>query len=420
VPDLVARGGTLILGGGAAGSWVTRLLGRRGATVVSLENYMLYSPMLPEAASGTLEPRHVVVPLRQMCPHAQLLLGRVIAHDRAGARVQVQTDEELHWVRYERLVVALGSIVRTLPIPGLAEHAFGFKTLADAINLRNHVLRRLEAAAAATAEAHRVRELTFVFVGAGYAGVEATGELWSLVQDALRHYPELRAARQRWVLVDAAPRILAEIPSRLGDYAARRLERRGVEIYTSTMLESLEPHAAVLSNGRRILTSTLVWTAGVRASPMLSQLELPLDDRGRVVVDETLRVEGATNIWALGDGARVPNVATPGRFDPPTSQHALRQARRLAKNLTGEPKPYRYRMLGEVATLGRYKGVALVLGVRLYGFLGWFVTRTYHLYQLPLVSRKLRVVVDWTVALFFRRDIAELGTLGERRLGSPD
>jgi NADH:ubiquinone reductase (H+-translocating) len=418
--DLVARGGTLILGGGAAGSYVARLLKREGATIVSLENYMLYSPMLPEAASGTLEPRHVVVPLRQMCPHAQLLLGRVVAHDRVGARVQVQTEDELYWVRYQRLVVALGSIVRTMPIPGLAEHAFGFKTLADAINLRNHVLRRLEVAAAATAEAHRLRELTFVFVGAGYAGVEATGELWSLVQDALRYYPELRGAGQRWVVVDAAPRILAEIPSRLGDYAARRLERRGIEIYTSTTLESLEPHAAVLSNDRRILTSTLVWTAGVRPSPMLSRLDLPVDERGRVVVDETLRVEGAANIWALGDGARVPNAATPGRFDPPTAQHALRQARRLAKNLTGTPRPYRYRMLGEVATLGRYKGVALVLGLRLYGFLGWFVTRTYHLYQLPLVSRKLRVVVDWTVALFFRRDIAELGTLGRRRLGAPD
>jgi NADH dehydrogenase len=161
-----------------------------------------------------------------------------------------------------------------------------------------------------------------------------------------------------------------------------------------------------------------VWTAGVRAHPLLAQLGLPVDEKGRVRVDETLRVEGHDHVWALGDGARVPNGATPGEFDPPTSQHALRQARRLAKNIAGEPKPYRYRMLGQVATLGRYKGIADVLGLRLRGFPGWFVTRTYHLYQLPLLSRKLRVVSDWTTSLFFRRDIAELSMLGHpQRLG---
>jgi NADH dehydrogenase len=228
----------------------------------------------------------------------------------------------------------------------------------------------------------------------------------------------LRDEPQRWVLVDAAPKILPEIPTRLGDYAAAQLARRGVEIHVGTTLASLDPHAATLSNGEQILTSTLVWTAGVRAHPALSGLGLPLDERGRVRVDATLRVEGFANIWALGDGACVPNEATPDHPDPPTSQHALRQARRLAKNLTGAPKPYRYRMLGQVATLGRYKGIADVLGLRLRGFPGWFVTRTYHLYQLPLFSRKLRVVADWTVALLFRRDIAELGMLGHpERLG---
>jgi NADH dehydrogenase len=173
-----------------------------------------------------------------------------------------------------------------------------------------------------------------------------------------------------------------------------------------------------LSDGSRLLTSTLVWTAGVRAHPDLSQLGLPLDDRGRVLVDGELRIEGIPHAWALGDGALVPNEATPGEYDPPTSQHALRQARRLAKNLTGPPKPYRYRMLGQVATLGRYRGIAEVVGLKLTGFLGWFVTRTYHLYQLPLLTRKLRVVADWTLALLFRRDIAELGMLGHpTRLG---
>ena len=406
-----ARGGTLIVGGGFAGASLARMIGKAGATVVSPENFMLYTPLLPEAASGMLEPRHVVVPLRQMCPHAGLLLGRARSLDRDARTVTVSTDDGEYAVGYEQLVVALGSVVRVLPVPGLAEHGLGFKSLADAIELRNHVLRRLEAADAALDAETRDRELGFVFVGAGYAGVEALAELFDLVHDALRFYPRLRDAKQRWVLVDAAPSILHEIPRRLGDYAARQLVRRGIEIRVATTLASLDAEAATLSDGERIPTATLVWTAGVKANPLLAELGLPLDERGRVLVDETLRVEGTDDVWALGDCARVPNLAS-AEPDPPTSQHALRQARRLAKNLRGNPKPYRYKMLGQVATLGRYKGIADVLGLRLWGFPGWFVTRSYHLFQLPLLSRKLRVVTDWTTSLFFRRDIAELGTLG--------
>ena len=418
MPDQEARGGTLIAGGGFAGSYVARNLGRRGATIVSTENFMLFTPMLPEAASGTLEPRHVVVPLRMMCPHADLILGRVVAHDAENRRVQIETEERVFWLGYSDLVVALGAVSRTLPIPGLGEHALGFKSLSDAIHLRNHVLTRLEVAAASPTEAHRRRELTFVFVGAGYAGVEALAELADLVRDALRYYPTLQPEPQQWVLVDAAPKILPEIPTRLGDYAAALLMRRGVDIRVNTRLDAVEPHRASLSDGTQLLTSTVVWTAGVMPNPILAEFGLPLDDRGRVRVDETLRVHDQDHIWALGDCAAVPNAATPGRYDPPTSQHALRQSRRLAKNLVGDRRPYRYRMLGEVATLGRYRGIANVFGFPIKGFLGWFITRTYHLYQLPLLSRKLRVVVDWTVALFFRRDIAELGVLERpRRLG---
>jgi NADH:quinone reductase (non-electrogenic) len=415
VAERDALGGHLVLGGGFAGGYVARLLGERGATIVSPENFMLYTPMLPEAASGTLEPRHVVVPLRMMCPRSELILGRARSIDARAQHVRVETDDGLLTVRYAELVVALGAVSRTLPIPGLADHALGFKTLADAIHLRNHVLRRLEAAASAASEGQRRRELTFVFVGAGYAGVEALAELSDLVRDAMRYYPTLRGQPQHWVLVDAAPTILPEIPRRLGEYAAEQLARRGVDIRVGTALESVEPHAAVLSGGDRLQTSTVVWTAGVRANPLNGQLGMPLDERGRVVVDETLRVTGLPHVWALGDGARVPNLATPGQFDPPTCQHALRQARRLAKNLSGAPKPYRYRMLGQAATLGRYKGIAQIPGARLRGFPGWFATRTYHLYQLPLLSRKLRVVADWTTSLFFRRDIAELGMLGHPR-----
>jgi NADH:quinone reductase (non-electrogenic) len=412
VSERQARGGTVVVGGGYAGSYVARCLGKRGATIVNPQNSMLFSALLPEAASGTLEPRHVVVPLRVMCPHSELVLGKATTLDFQRRRVQVDTLEGLVDIGYEDLVLALGSISRALPIPGLADHGLGFKDLADAIHLRNHVLQRLEAADVASNETHRQRELSFVFIGAGYAGVEALAELADLVRDAIRYYPALRHAPQRWVLVDAAPKILPEIPTRLGEYAARQLVKRGVEIHVDTTLESVEAGAATLSNGERILTHTLVWTAGVRASPELSRFGLPLDERGRVKVDETLRVEGHEHVWALGDDAAVPNTATPGAFDPPTQQHALRQARRLAKNIAGEPKPYGYKMLGQVATLGRYKGIADVLGLRFTGFIGWFITRTYHLYQLPLFSRKLRVVADWTTSLFFRRDIAELSMLG--------
>lgn len=401
----------LVLGGGFAGAYVARELGARGATIVSNENFMLYTPLLPEAASGTLEPRHCVVPLRAMCPHAELILGTVTTVDLEARTADVATDEGPQTVSWRELVLALGAVPRTLPIPGLSEHALSFKTLADAIHLRNHVLHQLEAADAALDEEERSRRLTFVFVGAGYAGVEALAELSDLAEDALRYYPRLRPTRRRWVLVDAAPRILPEIPPPLGDYAAAELRSREVEIHVETTLESVSADEAVLGDGTRIPTNTLVWTAGVAPNPLLRQWSLPLDERGRVEADELLRVRGHEHVWALGDCTRVPNTRS-DRPDPPTCQHALRQARRLARNLSGPPEPYGYRMLGQVATLGRHKGIAEVLGLRLRGFPGWWVTRTYHLYQLPLAQRKLRVVVDWTVSLFFRRDIVELGRLG--------
>ncbi len=405
----------MILGGGFAGSYVARLLGKRGATVVSRENFMLYTPLLPEAGAGTLEPRHVVVPLRQMCPHAELLLGRVTGLDEPRAVVLADTLAGPCEIGYERLVIALGAVTRVLPLPGLREHGLAFKDLADAIALRNRVLEQLERA---SIRPDVPEELGFVFVGAGYAGVEALGELNDFAHDALRFYPALRRVRQRWVLVDAAPKILPEIPRRLGEYAARHLERRGVEIHVGTMLESYDGREAVLSNGVRVPARTLVWTAGVRPNPLLAELGLPLDEGGRVRVDAMLRVEERENVWALGDCTAVPNSKAPGTFDPPTCQHALRQARCLTRNLRSPPRPYGYRMLGQVATLGRHKGIAEIPGLRLRGFLGWFVARTYHLYQLPLLSRKLRVVVDWTVALFFRRDVVELSVLGHpRKLG---
>jgi NADH dehydrogenase len=412
VAERTAQGGVLILGGGFAGAYVARLLGTRGATMVSRENFMLYTPLLPEAASGTLEPRHTVVPLRVMCPHAELVLGNLVGVDLEARTAAVDTDAGRQTLAWRQLVLALGAVPRTVPVPGLAEHGLSFKSLPDAINLRNHVLRQLEAADSEQDEARRRAHLTFVFVGAGYAGVEALAELSDLCLDALRYYPRLRGTPTRWVLVDAAPKILPEIPRRLGEYAAHELADRGVDIHVGTTLESVSADEAVLGDGARIPTHTLVWTAGVRPNPLLAELGLPLDERGRVEVNELLRVPGREDVWALGDCARVPNTRS-SEPDPPTCQHALRQARRLAKNLSGPPEPYGYRMLGQVATLGRYKGIADVLGLRLRGFVGWFVTRSYHLYQLPLTQRRLRVVVDWTVALLFRRDVVELGQLGK-------
>jgi NADH dehydrogenase len=410
--ERTARGGTLIVGGGYAGSILARLVG--DATIVGPDNYMLFRPLLAEAASATLEPRHVVVPLRMMCPRAELIVGRATSLDEHERTVTIETHAGSIAVRYERLVVALGSVARTLPVPGLSEHALGFNDLADAIALRNHVLAELEAADAEVDQDRMRRHLSFVFVGAGYAGVEALAELHDLVRDALRYYPRLRSAPQRWVLVEATGRILHELRPSLAGYVGRLLERDGVEIRTGTRLEALDADAATLSDGERVDTHTLVWTAGVRPHPLLAEWSLPLDERGAIRVDELLRVEGRENVWALGDCARVPNRATADP-DPPTSQHALRQARQLARNLRGEPSAYRYRMIGQGATLGRFKGVAEAFGVRLTGFPGWFATRTYHLLQLPLFTRKLRVLTDWTVALFFRRDIAELGSLGHPR-----
>lgn len=409
-----ARAGILILGGGFGGATVARGLGRIGATVVSNESALLFTPMLPEVASGSLEPRHVVVPLRQMCPHADLVLGEVAAIDTENHIVVVRNEVgELHY-EYEHLVIALGAVSRTLPIPGLARYGVGFKTFYDAVYLRDHVLRELELADNELDEERAAAHLGFVFVGAGYAGVEALAELHDLVQDALRDYPRLRGVPQRWVLVEARDHILPAIPSHLGEYATELLARRGIEIHTSTRLEAVHADRVELSGDRVIPAHTLVWSAGVAPHPLVTDLELPADRQGRIKVDATLRVEGHEGIWALGDIARVVNVRTPERTDPPTSQHAIRQGRHLARNLkaalAGAPlRPYGYEALGQVATLGRYRGIAEVLGMRFSGMLGWLITRTYHVYAMPLITRRMRVLTDWTMSLFFRRDVVSYG-----------
>jgi NADH:quinone reductase (non-electrogenic) len=401
-----AHGGTLVLGGGFAGSYVARRLGRRGATIVNPDNFMLYTPLLPEAAAGSIEPRHVAVPLRAMCPNADLLLGSAVALDPERRIVEVESEAGSFAVAYDNLVVALGAVAHLPAVPGLREHAFALKNLGDAIRVRNHVLRQIELADADPAEAER--RLTFVFAGGGFTGVEALAEIHELAEDALRRHPRLRDFELRFVLVDRAPRILGQMPDGLARFAGRVLGRRGIEIFSGTSIDSVDAYGVELSDGRRVEAATVVWTAGIAANPLLAGLGLPLDARGRVRVDPTLRVQDMPGVWALGDCAAVPNVATPGDTDPATCQHALRQARRLAHNLRGKPKPYGYKNRGSMATLGSRHGVAMLGRVAVGGLPGWLVARGYHLLQLPFASRRARVMSDWVTAALFRRDIAEL------------
>ena len=401
-----ARGGTLVLGGGFAGSYVARRLGRAGATIVNPSNFMLYTPLLPEAAAGSIEPRHVTVPLRVMCPHSDLVLGRAVGLDPERRVVDVDSEAGRFAIAYRELVIALGSVTSMPPVPGLREHALALKHLTDAIRLRNQVLRQIELADAAPESA--AQRLTFVFAGAGVAGVEAVAELQELAEGALRRHPRLASVQPRWILVDRAPRILGQTPDSLAGFAARSLTRRGVEILTETSLASVDASGAVLDDGRRIDAATVVWTAGIAPNPLLRRLGLPCDDSGRLLVDETLRVDGVPHVWALGDGAAVPNAATPDVFDPATCQHALRQAKRLAQNLRGKPRAYSYSTRGQMATLGRRHGIAVIGHVRLRGVIGWLAARGGHLMQLPFVSRRARVLADWSAAALFRRDVAEL------------
>jgi NADH:ubiquinone reductase (H+-translocating) len=408
-----AKDGTLILGGGFGGAHVARLLGVAGATIVDPEGAMLFTPLLPEVAAGAVEPRHAVVPLRVMCPHADLVRGSAVALDETARTVTVETEVGMVDIGYERLVIALGSTARILPIPGLAERAITLKNLGDAIHLRNHIIRKLETAEADPTNA--ARHLSFVFVGAGYAGVEALAETRQLVRDAMRHFPTLSEVPQRWVLIDAGTEILAEVPDQLASYTATHLCRQGVEILTSTTLAEVEAAWVVLGDGLRVQTETVVWTAGVTPRPVARALGLPVDAQGRIVVDPSLRVEGRTDIWALGDNARVPNTATPHRPDPPTCQHAVRQARAVVRSLGGDRAPYRYRSIGEGATLGRGKGIARILGLHLHGRLGGLITRAYHVRVVPSGSRRWRILADGLLSVLLRRDIIELDSVEARR-----
>jgi NADH dehydrogenase len=415
----------VIAGGGFAGATCARglekLLPAQSARLVLVNdvNFALYTPFLPEAAAGTLEPRHVVTPLRDILDRTYLRLGAVTAHDPAARTVELSShDGSSEQLRYDQLILSLGSVSRILPVPGLDEHAIGFKSLADAIWLRNHVVETLERANASEDPATRERLLTYVFVGGGYAGLEALAELQDFACDAMERYPRARLQGMRWILVEATDRVLPEIDAKLADYALRELRGRGIEARLGTTIEAVSGESATLSTSETVPTETVVWTAGVAPHPSLRHLSVPLDDRGRVEVDESLRVKGMSGVWALGDCAAVPDPK--GGTSPPTAQHAIRQARVAARNVAaelgiGEAKLFRYSSKTAFVNLGRYKAVGRVGRLTFSGFLAWWMARTYHLSQIPGLMRKVRAALDWTVSLPFRRDVSEVGSIGHPR-----
>jgi NADH:ubiquinone reductase (H+-translocating) len=415
----------IIAGGGFGGLYAARRLERRlprhsaRIVLVSDVNFLLYTPLLPGAASGSLEPRHVVVPLREELEWTEIMLARVESADPAMRDLRVRTiDGREETLRYDQLIVALGSVSRVIPVPGLAEHAIGFKTLADAIALRNRALLNLEIAESLPDDESRREYLTFVFVGAGYAGLEGIAELQDFVTDVIERYPRCRLAGTRFILVEARDRVMSEIPASLAEFASRELRGRGMEIRTSTMLERMDARSATLSTGERIPARTVCWTAGVKPPPVVGRLGLSLDEGGRIEVDSTMRVKGRENVWAIGDAAAVPDPAMRRRqASPPTAQHAIRQGRRVGENVAAalrgrRTKRFRYRTLGVFVDMGQHQAVAHMLGVPLRGFPAWFAARTYHLTMMPGMARRVRLGLDWSVGLFFGRASAELGQLG--------
>jgi NADH:ubiquinone reductase (H+-translocating) len=413
----------VIAGGGFGGYYTAKRLERLAPpdvriTLINDVNYLTYAPLLPGAAAGTLDPRHVVVPLREHLRRTELRMGWVCGGDpsRNVLKVKMISDEEIEY-SYDQLIVALGSVSRVLPIPGLVEHAIGFKTIAEATELRNRVVRFMELAEGLDDPEARRPYLSFVFVGGGYAGLEGLAFLADFADDAIKRYPRCREVGTRWTLVDAADRIMPEIQPQLADFTIELLQRRGIDFRLSTQVKEVHDDAVVLSSGETLACRTVCWTAGVKGSPVAEVMGLPLD-RGRIVTDASMRVPGLPNVWALGDVAAVPDPARPGQACPPTAQHAIRQGRLLASNVAvalgrpGKIKPFKFKTLGSFAELGRHTAVANLMGVRVKGFLAWSICRFYHLAWMPGLDRKSRLIADWSVEFIFPRDIAEMGQLG--------
>lgn len=422
----------LVVGAGHVGLYAALRLSRKLSSreaeviVVDPQPHMTYQPFLPEAAAGNISPRHSVVPLRRELRRCTIVAGAVtrIEHDRRTATVQPIIGPPRE-IPYDHVIVCPGSVSRVLPIPGLHEHGIGFKTIGEAIYLRNQVLERLDVAAATSDPNARRSALTFVFVGGGYAGIEALAEMEDMARDALKYYPELKPEDMRWVLVEATRRVLPEVDPDMGAYTVQQLLKRNMDIRLDTRLESCVDGVVTLSDGDSFHAGTIVWTAGVKPSPLLDATDFPRDERRRVsclptlqVVDGDRVVEGA---WSAGDCAAVPDLTgPPGTYCAPSAQHAVRQAARMADNIREvirgrEPVDYKHKYAGSVASLGLYKGVAQVYGVKMTGWPAWFMHRTYHMSRIPSFNRKVRVVVDWSLAFFLKREVVALGQLHDPR-----
>jgi NADH dehydrogenase len=384
-------------------------------TLVSRDNFFLYTPMLHEIASCELDITHIVSPIRTLLRQTNVFIGAVETIDLGARRVTVRHgfEQHTHWLEYDHLVLALGSTTNFYGLPGLEAHALTMKTLGDAIHLRNRLIATLEEADTECADGD-TGLLTFVVAGGGFAGVETLAAVNDFVRDAARFYRHIDPNRIRMVLIHSGPVILPELGEQLGAYAQTKLAARGLEIVTNTRVSGVTEGEVELSNGRRIATRLVVWTAGTSPHHLLGTLSCPLD-HGRVVVDEMLRVKGFDNVWALGDCALVPDRRT-GKAHPPTAQHALREAKTLAANVAatvggGVLRPFEFRTIGQLAAIGRRTGVARIFGVNFSGFVAWWLWRTVYLGKLPRLEKKIRVALDWTLDLLFAKDFVQFLTV---------
>jgi NADH dehydrogenase len=417
----------VIVGGGYVGMYTALRLqkklhgGEAEVTVIDPQPNMTYQPFLPEAAAGSIEPRHVVVPLRRVLRKCQVLTGRVTAISNADREVTVAlADGHVTSLGFDVLVVAPGSVARTLPIPGLAEHGIAFKTIGEAIFLRNHVLARLDAADTTIDPVLRRRLLTFLVVGGGYAGVEALAELADMARHASKYYPTIDRDDIRWILVEATGRIMPEVSPTMGRYTVERLLDSDIEVNLDTRVKSMVGGHVELDDGQEFDTDTIIWTAGVKPSPMLDKTDLPRDERGRLDCHATLQVRDLPGVFSAGDCAGVPDLSKddPEARTSPSAQHAVRQAKVLADNVVAHLrqrplKEYKHSYAGSVASLGLYKGVAEIYGVKLRGIVAWFMHRTYHVSRMPTWNRRVRIVFDWTGALVLGREVVSLGQINE-------
>jgi NADH dehydrogenase len=413
----------VVLGGGFGGVTTARHLERRlrrqrdvEITLVSRENFFVLTPLLFESCSGRLELRHCAQPIRATLRRTRFIEATVdhIDPERQMVRV-VSPDGSGDDLPYDHLVVALGASTNERLIPG-SSNAFTFKTMADALVLRNHVIEQFERADATSERATRRGCLTIVVIGGGLVGVELLGELTAFAQDVLRFYPRIKRDEIRFLLFEAGARVLPEIDEKLAAVAADVLRGRGADIHVSTAVKSIEPGGVHVGN-EFIAAGTIVLTAGIVPSIVASESAVLRDQRGRIAVDETMRSRSHRNVWALGDCAAIPGPD--GRPYPALAQHTVREARHLARNIQaaidgGVPTPFVFRPLGTMASLGHTRAVALVFGMRLTGFPAWWLRRTYYLFQMPRWDRRLRIVLDWTIALFFRPDITKVELRVER------